>query len=428
MSPGLIKVDYMTRVEGEGGIEVVLDDARLVQDVKVKIFEPPRFFEGILRGRRCEEVADIVARICGICPVSYQMAALHALEKILAIEPSQQVRLLRKVFSLSQWIQSHALHVFFLALPDFLGFDNIFEMAGEHRDVVECGFRLKKLGNDITSFLGGREVHPISAVLGGFTKLPPKSLLNDLIMQLKDRQDDAYAAFEFVSDLKIDDWDEERAFGALSHPEEYAIDEGKWCTSTGLVLEPEDFVSYIEEFQVPYSNALRCRFKNGSSFMVGPLARLNLNFEQLSPEAKRVAIKRNITIPSYNPYKSILARVLEIIHGIETCIKYIEEIRSEGERISYEVRGGEGAAIVEAPRGSLFHQYRLNDQGFVEHARIIAPTTQNLLRMEQDLWNVIPKVAQKTDGEIARSCEMVVRNYDPCISCATHVIVRVISC
>ncbi|MDH7578704.1 MAG: Ni/Fe hydrogenase subunit alpha [Bacillota bacterium] len=425
MHQSRVKVDYLTRVEGEGGIEILLDEERKVREIKVHIFEPPRFFEGILKGRRCEEVPDIVARICGICPVSYQMAALKALERILGIKPGRQVRLLRKVFALSQWIQSHSLHVFCLALPDFLGYDDIFQMAGKHRDLVERGLRLKKLGNDITSMLGGREVHPVSAVLGGFTKLPPRSLREDLITQLEARQEDAHAALEFIAGLALPAWEGERVFGALSHPEEYAIDEGRWRTSTGLSLAPEEFPDYVEEFQVSYSNALRCRLKDGPYYMVGPLARVRLNFEQLAPEAQRAALRLNLNFFHHNPYHSIVARLLEIVHAIEACCEYLEEAPEKEETISYEVKGGEAASIVEAPRGSLFHWYQLNERGFVQKARIIAPTTQNLHRIEQDLRELVPAIAGEPDGEIARSCAVAVRNYDPCISCATHFLTKI---
>lgn len=424
MSPGLFKVDYLTRVEGEGGIEVMLDEHRSVREIRVKIFEPPRFFEGILKGRRCEEVADIVARICGICPVSYQMAAIRALEKILGIAPGRQVRILRKVFALSQWIQSHSLHVFFLALPDYLGYENIFQMAGAHRDLVERALRLKKLGNDITRTLGGREVHPVSAVLGGFTKLPPESILRELIAELRSRQEDVEAVLDFVAKIPRPNWAGERVFGALSHPEEYAVDEGRWCTTTGLAIDPEEFPEYVQEFQVPHSNALHCRLKDGTYYMVGPLARLNLNFEQLSSAALQAALKYNFKPPDFNPYSSIVARVLEIFHAIDACLSYLSDISFERAGISYEIRGGDGSWIVEAPRGSLYHRYRLDSRGFVEEARIIAPTTQNLARIELDLYELVRGITGEPDGKIAYMCEVAVRNYDPCISCATHCVIR----
>jgi coenzyme F420-reducing hydrogenase alpha subunit len=423
MCPSRLKVDYITRVEGEGGIEIDLDEQRRLLDARVTIFEPPRFFEAIVRGRRCEEIADITARICGLCPVTYQLGTLMAIERILGLEISRQVQLLRKVFALSQYLGSHGIHVFFLALPDYLGYNDIFEMAGEHRDLVNRGLRLKKLGNDIASFLGAREVHPVTAVIGGFTKLPPRSMLDDLVVQLKARQEDAQAALEFVARLSRPAWVGGRVFGALSHPAEYGLDEGRWCTNDGLSLSAEEFTDYVEEYQVPHSNALRCRLKNGSYYMVGPLARVNLNFEQLSPEARRAAGGLNLSVPDYNPFNSIVARLLEMMHAIEMSIDYLEQVEVRGESLSYDIRAGAAASLIEAPRGTLYHRFRIDDRGFVQEARIIAPTTQNLSRIEQDLKELVPQIADERDEQISMACEVAVRNYDPCISCATHCII-----
>jgi coenzyme F420-reducing hydrogenase alpha subunit len=423
MCPSQLKVDYLTRVEGEGGIELDLDEQRRLLDARVTIFEPPRFFEGIVRGRRCEEIADIIARICGLCPVTYQLGTLLAIERILGVEVSRQVQLLRKVFILSQYLGSHGVHVFFLALPDYLGYDNVFEVAREHRDLVNRGLRLKKLGNDITSCLGAREIHPVTAVIGGFTKLPPRSMLDDLIIQLKARQEDAQAALEFVARLPRPAWVGGRVFGALSHPAEYGLDEGRWCTNDGLSLSAEEFTDYVDEYQVPHSNALRCRLKNGAYYMVGPLARVNLNFEQLSAEARRAASRFNFSVPEYNPFNSIVARLLEIVHAIESSINYLAEIEVHPESSSYDLRAGAAASLIEAPRGTLYHRFRIDDGGFVQEARIIAPTTQNLSRIEQDLKELVPQIANERDDQISRACEVAVRNYDPCISCATHCII-----
>ncbi|MGD0152458.1 MAG: Ni/Fe hydrogenase subunit alpha [Thermacetogeniaceae bacterium] len=423
MCPSRLSVDSLTRVEGEGGIEIDLDEQRRPLDVRINIFEPPRFFEGIVRGRRCEEIADLVARICGLCPVTYQLGTLMALERILGVTASRQVRLLRKVFILSQYLGSHGVHVFFLALPDYLGYHNIFELAGEHRDLVNRGLRLKKIGNDIASLLGAREIHPVTAVIGGFTKLPPRRLLDDLIVQLRGRQDDALAALEQIAALRRPAWAGGRIYGALYHPEEYAVDEGVWRTSSGLSLSADEFTDHVEEYQVPYSNALRCRLAGGAYYMVGPLARVSLNFEQLAPETLRAASRLNLSFPDYNPFDSIVARLLEIMHAIEMSIKYLEAVPVSGESLSYDIKAGAAASLVEAPRGTLYHRFRIDDRGLVQEARIIPPTTQNLSRIEQDLREMAPQISCLPDEELARACEVAVRNYDPCISCATHCLV-----
>jgi coenzyme F420-reducing hydrogenase alpha subunit len=501
----------MTRVEGEGGIEIDLDEQRRLVDARVTIFEPPRFFEGIVRGHRCEEIADIIARICGLCPITYQLGTLMALERILGVAVSSQVRLLRKVFILSQYLGSHCLHVFFLALPDYLGCDNLFEMVGAHRDLVNRGLRLKKIGNDIASFLGAREIHPVTAVIGGFTKLPPRSMLEDLIVQLRARLDDALAALEQIAALRRPAWVGGRIYGALSHPEEYALDEGMWRTSDGLYLPADEFPGCVEEYQAPYSNALRCRLINGAYYMVGPLARVNLNFEQLAPETRRAADRLQLGPPDYNPFNSIVARAIEIMHAVEASIAYLEElvalekqvptgeVSSSGELSSgnspaskeapsappsnrapsirrmgarsggrplrpalngeqdnlapaapsgrnsgsrrdeaveyrapasnlelspaYDFRAGAAASLIEAPRGTLYHRFRLDERGLVREARIIPPTTQNLSRAEQDLKELVPQVSHLSDADLTRACEVAVRNYDPCISCATHCVI-----
>ncbi len=448
MCPSRLRVDYMTRVEGEGGIEIDLDDQRRLLDARINIFEPPRFFEGIVRGRRCEEIADIIARICGLCPVTYQLGTLMALERILGVAVSSQVRLLRKVFILSQYLGSHCLHVFFLALPDYLGCDSIFEMAGAHRDLVNRGLRLKKIGNDIASFLGAREIHPVTAVIGGFTKLPPRSMLDDLIMQLRARLDDALAALEEIAALQRPAWVGGRIYGALSHPGEYALDEGVWRTSDGLSLSADEFTGYVEEYQVPCSNSLRCRLTNGSYYMVGPLARVNLNFEQLAPETRRAANRLHLGFPDYNPFNSIVARAIEIMHAVEASIEYLGEVMvsgkppssgkpqsfreppssgvspSSGKSPAYDFKAGAAASLIEAPRGTLYHRFRIDERGLVQEARIIPPTTQNLSRIEQDLKELVPQVPCMSDADLTRACEVAVRNYDPCISCATHCVIN----
>jgi sulfhydrogenase subunit alpha len=415
-----INIDYLARVEGEGGLDIVIENNQ-VKELRLRIFEPPRFFEGLLARRRFEEVPDIVARICGICPVSYQLAALMALEQIFGLVPTPRVRSLRRVFAFSQWIQSHALHIFMLALPDFLGYHNIFEMAQDYRPVVEHGLSLKKLGNDITAALGGREVHPVTAVIGGFTQMPSTDLCQNLIKQFQEHRQAAWETFKFLARLELPELNQHTTYVALVHPEEYALDQGHWQSTAGHDLPPDQFANYIDEYQVDYSNAFHCRFlETGTAYLVGPLARVNLNYHLLSANAREAAERYHLRFPSTNLYTSIIARALEIIHAIDTSISLLENPGLHTPDLKYAaMASGDGYAMIEAPRGTLYQHYRL-DRGYVEKARIIPPTAQNLNQIEKDLRQLLTTIISLSDEEITSQCAMLVRNYDPCISCATH--------
>ena len=428
MTEKRINVDYLARVEGEGALRVkILDDQ--VTDVQLNIFEPPRFFEAFLRGRGHQETIDIVARICGICPVAYQMSAAHALEKALGIEPPEGVRPLRRLLYLGEWIESHGLHLFMLHLPDFLGYESAIEMAGvpELRPLVEQGLRLKKIGNHLMAVIGGREIHPISVCVGGFYRAPRPAQLQALLPDLEWGLETAVETVRWAANLDYPDFAADYEFVSLSHPDEYPINEERIISSSGLDIPMEEYEDHFSEIHVAHSNALQSRYVNGGSengsYLVGPLARVNLNFAKLSPTAQETAREIGFSLPERNPFKSLLARGLEIIHAFEESLQIIrnyEEPRPSRARLPAQLTPGEGMHATEAPRGLLYHRYRVDENGLITFAKIVAPTSQNLKRIEDDLWQYVPGVMDLPLEEATLRCEQLVRSYDPCISCATH--------
>ena len=415
----IIKVDYMARVEGEAALEVEID-GKEIKKLVVNVFEPPRFFQGFLVGRKFEEVPDLVSRICGICPVSHQITSIQAIENAMGIIPSQQVKDLRKLFALSQFIQSHTLHIYMLALPDFLGYESVLAMADEYKPVVERALRLKRLGNDLTVTLGGREVHPVTAVINGFTYFPEREKLNDIYARLKLAKADAIETVKLVSGLNFPKFERVCEHVAIQDMSQYAVNEGRLKSTMGLDIEPKDYRKHIKEGHVPPSNALHSHIEGRGSFMAGPLPRLNIKFEQLHPDAKQIAKEVGFKVPNYNPFESIIARAIELVHSIDESIEIIEKLVPTDEDRSFAIKAGEGYSITEAPRGVLYHKYSVNSQGIIEEADIVTPTAHNVANMEQDLYQFIPEILGFSDDEITLKCEMAIRNYDPCFSCSAH--------
>lgn len=421
-----IKVDYLARVEGEGALYVKLKGGQ-VSDVKLKIFEPPRLFESFLRGRHFREVPDIVARICGICPVAYQMSSVHAIEKILGVQIDPAVRALRRLLYCGEWIESHALHVYLLHAPDFLGYPDALTMAQHHGAAVKEGLVLKKIGNQLMSVLGGREIHPVGVRVGGFYRLPPKKELNVMLPPLREARDLSRRMVELVRTLPIPEFEQDYEFVALQHPEEYAINEGRIVSNRGADIAVEDFGDHYAERHAPYSNALQSTTRGGGAYLVGPLARYNLNFNRLPAHIQELAVESGVAPPCGNPFKSIVVRAIETLYAVEEAIRLIESyepLDGATDPLShYEEpapRAGIGHACTEAPRGILYHRYELDSDGLVVSARIVPPTAQNQKRMEQDLWGVVEQSSGLNDEQLRLVCEQSVRNYDPCISCATH--------
>jgi coenzyme F420-reducing hydrogenase alpha subunit len=416
-----IRVEAMTRVEGEGGLRIRLHDGR-VDQVELNIFEPPRLFEALLRGRALEDVPDITARICGICPVAYQMSSVHALEAALGITVSPELRRLRRLLYCGEWIESHALHVHLLHVPDFLGYESSLALAKDQPEAVQRGLRLKKHGNELLEVLGGRAVHPINVAVGGFYRLPRRDELAPLVPSFESGLQAAIEATRWVAGFEFPEFERAYDFVALSHPDEYALCEGEIRSTDGLAISAADFERYFREQQVPHSTALQAvRADTGRTYFVGPLARMNLNRRQLLPVARRLADEVGLEHPCRNPFKSIVARSLEIVQAYEEALSILRDYRpTTPARVEYACRPGAGSAATEAPRGLLYHRYAVDAGGQVTQANIVPPTSQNQSQIEDDLRDYLPAVLTRPDAEVAAACERLVRSYDPCISCSTH--------
>jgi len=415
-----IRVDTLARVEGEGSLYIKLVGER-VADVKLKIYEPPRLFEAFLRGRHFSEAPDIAARICGICPIAYQMSAVHALERALDVHIDPAVRLLRRLFYCGEWIESHTLHVYMLHAPDFLGFPDVIAMARDHRDVVERALRLKKVGNRIVTLLGGREIHPISAAVGGFYKLPTKEQLRELAEDLEWALEASLETVRWTASLSFPDFEQDYEFVALRHPDEYPFNEGRLISNRGLDIGAAEYEDNFVELHVKHSNALHSVIRGRSSYLVGPLARFNLNFDKLPETAKKAAVQVGLQPPVKNPFRSIAVRAVELVFACTEALRIIHEYQPPAAaRVDVPSRSGIGQAITEAPRGILYHRYVLDEHGLIVTAKIVPPTSQNQKRIEDDLREYAAHLVAWPIEKATWKCEQAVRNYDPCISCATH--------
>ncbi len=420
MKARTIKTDYLARVEGEGALYVKIKDAK-VENVKLKIFEPPRFFEALLRGRACSEAPDITARICGICPVAYQMSAVHAMEHALGVTVDGQLRALRRLLYCGEWIESHVLHVFMLHAPDFLGYPDVVRMAQDHPDIVQRALQLKKAGNAIVAFLGGREIHPVNVRVGGFYKVPAKQEFAQLAEKLKWGRDAALETVRWTAQLPFPDFEQDYEFIALRHPAEYPFNEGRLVSNKGLDIAVQEYEDHFEEQHVSYSNALHSVLKERGAYFVGPLARYNLNFDRLSPLAQEAARAAGLSPLCRNPFQSIIVRSVEVLYAFDEALRIIEQYeRPEHPAIELQPRASTGYAITEAPRGILYHRYRLDDEGLILDAKIIPPTSQNQKTIENDLRHYVEQAIDLPDDQLTWQCEQAIRNYDPCISCATH--------
>jgi coenzyme F420-reducing hydrogenase alpha subunit len=420
MKTNTIKVDYLARVEGEGGLYVKVRDNKVV-DVKLKIFEPPRFFEAFLRGRNFAEAADITSRICGICPIAYQMSAVHAMEDAFGAEVDGQLRALRRLIYCGEWIESHTLHVYMLHAPDFLGYQDAIQMAKDHAGVVQRGLQLKKAGNAIVTLLGGREIHPINVRVGGFYKVPSRSELATLAERLKWARDAALETVRWVASMPFPEFERDYVFVALRHPKEYPFNDGRLVSNGGLDIPIREYEDNFTEEHVRHSNALHSVLKQKGAYFVGPMARYALNFDRLSPLAQQSAREAGLGPVCRNPFKSIIVRSVEILYACDEALRIIEQYEApEKPAVDIQPRAATGYGCTEAPRGILYHRYRVDEQGTILDVKIVPPTSQNQKTIEQDLGEFVPKFLNLAEEDLRWQCEQAVRNYDPCISCATH--------
>ncbi|PSW04335.1 Ni/Fe hydrogenase subunit alpha [Photobacterium lipolyticum] len=415
-----IKVPFITRVEGEASLEFDADDDQ-IDRLHLKIFEPPRLFEQFLIGKNYIDAPELSARICGICPMAYQLTSILAFEKLFQVEIPEPIAQLRRVMNLGEWIQSHALHIHFLALPDFFGFDNALEMAKHHPDAFKRGVRIQALGNDVMALLGGRSVHPIGLKVGGFERLLAHDELNALKSKAEDTRQLAHELVVFCASLKRPDYSYGFDYVSLKSDNCYPINGGRIASASDLIIDVEDYQDYFKEHQEPHSTALYSML-NGQDYLVGPLARFNNNFAQLDDETRQLAVQVGLDGASLNMFDSIVIRALELHYAINEICRLLDSLYLPDEpSVVVTPRAGDCCHATEAPRGLIYHRYKLDEKGRIINCTIIPPTSQNQARIEQDLKHSVQVYGlEHSDEELKLFCEQVIRNYDPCISCSTH--------
>jgi sulfhydrogenase subunit alpha len=417
----VIRTDYLARVEGEGAMYVKLD-GRTVAEVKLRIYEPPRFFEALLRGRAFTEAPDITARICGICPVAYQMSAVRAMEDACGVAiDTGPLRDLRRLLYCGEWIESHSLHVYMLHAPDFLGYAGAVEMARDHREIVEQGLQMKKAGNAIMTLVGGREVHPINVRVGGFYRVPSRAELRTLVEPMEHARETALATVRWAATLPFPDVACAPELVALSEPGAYPIDLGRIVSDGGIDIAPAEFDAHFLEEQVEHSNALHARIRERGSYLVGPLARYALSSQALLPLAREAAREAGLGPVCRNPFQSIVVRAVELVQACDEALAIIDSYEEpDAPAVDVTPRRAVGHGATEAPRGLIYHRYEIDEDGTILDARIVPPTSQNQLVIEEDLRAVVERELDLPDEQLSLRCEQTIRNHDPCISCATH--------
>ena len=417
----VMHVGTLARVEGEGAMHIEYRDG-VVTDVQLRIYEPPRFYEAFLRGRSFTEPPDITARICGICPVAYQMSSCWAIEDACGIEVTEEIQLMRRLLYCGEWIESHALHIFLLHAPDFLGYDGAIEMAADHPEVVERGLRMKKAGNDLMDTVGGRSVHPVNVRVGGFYRMPTRLELRALRSRLERARDEAIETVRLVAGFDFPDMEQPYEYLSLRAEKGYPIESGSVVTSSGGAFAVQDFTKHIQEFHVAHSNALHARLDDSPDpYVVGPLARYSLNSDRLSPVARDAAREAGLGPTCRNPFRSIIVRAVELVEAYTEALRIIDAwTDSASPSVPVPPKAGEGYGASEAPRGVLFHRYVLDDAGIIRDAQIVPPTSQNQPSVEADLRTMVEAWSDLDDHALLHRCEQTIRNYDPCISCATH--------
>ena len=420
MTHRTIETGLLARVEGESKLHVRIEDG-IVADVRLDIFEPPRYFEQLLVGRGYGDVLDITARICGICPVAYQMTAAHAFEQLFGTEVPAGTRELRRLMYCGEWIQSHMLHVHLLAAPDYLGFSDALAMAARHPDTFTRGFRLQGLGSDLMAAIGGRPVHPVTPVVGGFSRSPNRTQLDPFLPRFRRAADDILDVADWVATFDVPSMSRSSEMLALVNDLEYPLNEGVIATSTGTPFPASDFERVTEEAEVAHSTARHAHLRPGRPAVVGPLARLNLNPDRLTPLAREAAARLSWRWPEPDPFRSLAGRVIETALAVDEALSLLERYDPPAPAHSPVIPcAGRATWVTEAPRGLLYHRFDVDGAGLVQGARIVPPTSHNLPNMEDDVRRTVASALHRDDAELQRLCEMAVRNYDPCISCATH--------
>lgn len=418
-----VDVHHITRVEGHGNIKIDVENGEL-KECKLEIVEAPRFFEAMLKNRSYEEAHLITSRICGICSVGHVLASISATEDALDVIPSEQEKLLRVLLNVGEFYESHILHIYFLAVPDFAGVKSVFPLVNTHKDVVVRAMKLKKLGHEIGDMIGGRLIHPVATGVKAMNKAPTEETLEEIISRLEEAKRDLKKDVATLKSFVLPSFELETEYISLKRNGEYALLEGNIYSSDVGEIKHTDYLSLTNEFLLDHSTAKRCKNKR-DSYQVGAMSRFNNNNEWLSNDAKEVAEDLGMKAPCHNPYYITLAQFIECVHladeGIRSAKKLLErELKVEDRKV--EIKAGRGIGAVEVPRGILFHDYTYDDQACILQANCIIPTAQNLQNIEENMKKIIPKILDKTEGEITLLMEMLVRAYDPCISCSTHIL------
>ncbi len=413
-----VRIEALTRVEGEGALDIVFEKDQ-IKTLKLRIYEPPRYFEEILKGKSYSFIPDVTARICGICPVAYQMSGVQAIEDVFKVCLPTQIINLRKLMYYGEWIQSHSIHVFFLHLPDFYRVPSIVELAKIDKELVQSGLKIKEIGSKIIQSLGGRVSHPVSVSVGGFHSLPERLNITD--KDVEDAIDVCYSLLGRLKNLEFPNFELKDALFVSLTSDDYPILNGDILTSEGEIIDKSEFKEYFKEYIVPYSTAKHAKTKKGQTYIVGPLARFNNNYAKLGSIANHYAQKLPLKVPELNPYKSILVRMVEIVHSLEKSLHILKNYtKPESSKVNYEVRAGTGFGVSEAPRGILWHSYELDTEGRILRADIVPPTSQNQDIMEISLRDKLNQLEKKEESFIREEAERLIRSFDPCISCATH--------
>ena len=418
-----VEVKSVSRVEGHGDLVLNVKDKK-VEKLIFRIPESPRFFEAMLVGKNWDKPSHITSRICGICSVAHTYASVKATEKALGIVPNDMILKLRKLIFHHEIVQSNVLHVYFLAAPDFLGVGSVIPLVETHPEVVNIALRLKKMANDMVRIIGGRAVHPIRTVVGGFTKLPTEEEMYQMREMLNASYADLETSLAVLKTLDLPAFERETEYISLSDSVDYAHYDGNIKSTDGWEIDPMDYLDKINEKVVEHSTAKHC-WAGRDSYMVGALSRFNNNHDNLSDKAKEYAAELGLKAPCYNTFMNNIAQFVEVVHSVDDSLKLIEELLQEGmddSRAMVEVRpqSGRGVGAVEAPRGLLIHDYTYDDEGRIEKANLIIPTNMNYGNIERDMNALVPDIIDKSEDEIRLACEMMIRAYDPCISCSTH--------
>ena len=415
-----IHVPVLARVEGEGALDLRIENGEIAE-LRLRIFEPPRFFEKFLEGRSYTEVPDMVARICGICPVAYQVTAAQALEKLFGVELSPWAQAMRRVLDCGEWIQSHSLHIHLLAAPDFLGCNSAIELARIAPDEVRRGLRIQGLGNELMDLFGARSVHPVGVRVGGFHGAPSLSQIGAIRDKLRAALPEAEALVRWAAGIAVPQDDQDFVSVAVQHPSDYAIECGQIAVSDGLSIEAAAYEDHFAEHHVTSSTALFSSYHQ-EPYLVGPLARLNLNHACLPERVKKLLNESGLVLPSRNLFHSLQARAVEILLALHEALYLLDGYRlPDSPYVAVTPRAGVAMGCTEAPRGLLWHRYETDPDGNVANARIVPPTSQNQGRIEEDLrLSLLNFGLYHPDDALRLHCEKVIRNYDPCISCATH--------